>query len=71
MTVNIQVRELLATRLNVLRVVRDTMAESQDKQKQHADHKGRKCIITYAVGDQVLLNAKKIAYKSSISSLYD
>ena len=32
-TVNKQVREFLATRLNVLRHVRDTMAESKDKQK--------------------------------------
>ena len=68
-TVNKQVREFLATRLNVLRYVRDTMAERQDKQKQNADQKGRKCIVSYAVGDQVLLNAKNLPTKV-VSAVY-
>lgn len=68
-TVNKQVREFLAMRLNVLRHVRDTMVESQDKQKQNADGKGRKCIDTYMVGDQVLLNAKNLPTKV-VSAVY-
>ena len=55
-----QVGEVLATRLNVLRHVRDAMAESQDQQKQQADAKNRSCIECYKVGDQVLLNAKNL-----------
>ena len=62
-TVNKQVSAFLATRLNVLRHVRDAMAESQDKQKEHADAKGRSCIDSYEVGDQVLLNAKNLPTK--------
>ena len=50
----------LATRLSVLRHVRDAMAEIQDKQKEQADVKGRGCIDFYEVGDQVLLNAKSM-----------
>ena len=38
-TVQKQVGEFLATRLNGLRHVRDAMAESQDQQKQQADAK--------------------------------
>ena len=53
-----QVSELLATRLNVLRHVRDAMADNQDRQKEHTDAKGRSCIERYEVRDQVLLNAK-------------
>ena len=34
------------------------MADSRDKQKEQADAKGRSCIESYKVGDQVLLNAK-------------
>ena len=47
-------------RLKVLRHVRDAMAGSQDKQKEQADAKGRSCIESYEVGDQVLLNAKNL-----------
>ena len=54
-----QVSAFLTTRLNVLRHVRDAMADSQDKQKEEADSKGRRFIESYEVGDQVLLNAKK------------
>ena len=59
-TVQKQVSEFLATRFNVLRHVRDAMADSQDKQKEQADAKGRGCIESYVVGDQVLLNAKNL-----------
>ncbi|CAI5714511.1 unnamed protein product [Hyaloperonospora brassicae] len=59
-TVQKQVSEFLATRLNVLRHVRDALADSQDKQKKQADAKGRGCIERYKVGDQVLLNAKNL-----------
>ncbi|GMF49850.1 unnamed protein product [Phytophthora fragariaefolia] len=50
----------LSTRLSVLRHVRDSMAESQDKQKEHADAKGRSNVNCYEVGDLVLLNTKKL-----------
>ena len=59
-TVRKQVSEFFATRFSVLIHVRDTMAESQDKQKEQADAKGRNCIMSYKVGDQVLLNAKNL-----------
>ena len=59
-TVKKQVNAFLATRLNVLRHVQDAMADSQDKQKEYADAKGRGCINDYEVGDQVLLNAKNL-----------
>ena len=39
-----QVGEFLATRLKVLRHVRDAMAERQDQRKQQADAKTRGCI---------------------------
>ena len=39
------------------------MAESQDKQKETADAKSRDCIISYEVGEQVLLNAKTLPTK--------
>ena len=42
-TVRKQVGEFFATRFNVLRHVRDAMAESQDKQKETADPKARGC----------------------------
>ena len=53
-----QVSEFLATHFSVSRHVRDAMADSQDKQKEQADAKGRGCIYSYEVGDQVLLKAK-------------
>ena len=59
-TVQKQVGEFLATRLNVLIHVRDAMAEIQDQQKQQADAKTRVCIECYKAGDQVLLNAKNL-----------
>ena len=59
-TVQKQVREFLSTRLNVLRPVRDALADSQDKQKEQADAKGRGCTERYKVGDQFLLNAKNL-----------
>ena len=43
-TVSKQVSKFLATRLNVLRHVRDALANSQDQQKEQADAKGRGCI---------------------------
>ena len=46
-TVQKQIGEFLATRLNVLRHVRDAMAESQDKQKQQSDAKSRGFIERY------------------------
>jgi hypothetical protein len=36
------------------------MAESQDKQKKHADAKGRCNVESYEFGDLVLLNAKNL-----------
>ena len=64
-----QVGEFLATRFSVLRHVRDKMADSQDKQKIQADAKGRGCIKSYQVGDQVLLNAKNLPTKV-VSAVY-
>jgi len=60
LTVRKQVDEFLSTRLSVLRHVRDAMAESQDKQKEQADTKGRGNVESYEVGDLVLLNAKNL-----------
>ena len=57
-TIQKQVSEFLATRFSVLRHVRDAMADSQDKQNEQDDAKGRGCIDSYEVGDQVLLHAK-------------
>ena len=37
------------------------MADSQDKQKEEADAKGRRFIESYEVGDQVLPNAKDLS----------
>ena len=45
---------------SILGHVRGAMADSQDKQKEQADAKGRGCIDYYDVGDQVLLNAKNL-----------
>ncbi|GMF28606.1 unnamed protein product [Phytophthora fragariaefolia] len=55
-----QVDTFLSTRRSVLRQVRDAMAETQDKQKEHADAKGRSNVNCYEVGDLVLLNAKNL-----------
>ena len=68
-TVRKQVSEFFATRFSVLRHVRDTMADSQDKQKEQADAKSRSCIISYKVENQVLLNAKKFTYQLGIRGL--
>ena len=59
-TMQKQVSEFLVTRFSVLRHVRDAMDDSQDKQKEQADAKGRGCIDSYEVGGQVLLNAKNL-----------
>ena len=59
-TVQKQVCALLTTRLNVLLHVRDATADSQDKQKEKVDAKGRSFIESYKVGDQVLLNVKTL-----------
>ena len=56
-------------RLKVLRHVRDAMAGSQDKQKEQADAKGRSCIESYEIGDQVLLNAKNLP-KNVVSAVF-
>ena len=40
--------------------MRDALADSQDKQKEKADSKGRSCIKRYEFGDQVLLTAKNL-----------
>ena len=64
-TVQKQVGDFLATRLNVLQHVHDAMAGIQDQQKQLADARKRGCIERYKVGDQVLLNAKP-TYKGSV-----
>ena len=59
-TMQKRVSEFLATRFSVLRHVRHAMADSQDKQNEQADAKGRGCIDSYEVGDQVLLKAKNL-----------
>ena len=59
-TVQNQVSAFLTTRLNVLRHARAAIADSQDKQKEQADAKGRSCIESYEVSGKVLLNAKKL-----------
>ncbi|GMF48984.1 unnamed protein product [Phytophthora fragariaefolia] len=50
----------LSARLSALSRVGDAMAESQDKQKEHAGAKGRSNGNFYEVGDLVLLNAKNL-----------
>jgi hypothetical protein len=60
LTVRKQVDEFLSTRLSVLRHVRDAMADSQDKQKEQADDRGRGNVDSFEVGDLVLLNAKNL-----------
>ncbi|KAE8900547.1 hypothetical protein PF007_g10697 [Phytophthora fragariae] len=52
--------DFLSVRLNVLRHVRDAMAESQDVQKEQADARGRGNVENFEVGDLVLLNAKTL-----------
>ena len=66
-----QVSEFFTTRFSVLRHVRGAMADSQDKQQEQADAKGRGCIYPYEVGDQVFLNSKKPTYKRSGCRLQD
>ena len=48
--------QILATRLNDLQNVRDSMTDSQDRLKKHFDAKGSSCIESYMVGDKVLLD---------------
>ena len=55
-----QVGKFLVERLHVVRHVRDAMADSQYRQKEQADAKGRDCIENYEVRDQELLNAKNL-----------
>ena len=43
-TVQIKVNEFLVTRLNIVRHVRDALVDSQDKQKEQYDAKGR-CVL--------------------------
>ncbi|CAH0489197.1 unnamed protein product [Peronospora farinosa] len=45
------------------------MADSQDKQNEYADAKGRSCIGCYEVGDQVLRYAKNLPTKV-VSAVY-
>ncbi|KAE9011572.1 hypothetical protein PR001_g15879 [Phytophthora rubi] len=52
--------DYLSVRLNVLRHVRDAMAESQDVQKEQADARGRGNVENFEVGDLVLLHAKNL-----------
>ena len=70
-TIQKLISEFLATRLNVLRHVRDSLADIQDKQKKSYDAKGRGCIKRYKVEDLLLLNAKKTTYKCSVRRLRD
>ena len=60
----------LTTRLNVLRHVRDAMADSQDKEKEQTDAKSRSCFESYEVGDQVLLNAKNLPTTNVVSAVF-
>ena len=46
--------------ISVLRHVRDAMAESQDVQKEQADKNGRVNLLSFEVGDLVLLNSKNL-----------
>ena len=55
-----QVKAFVTTRMNVLRRVKDQMAESQDVQKEQADAIGKKNLYEFKVGEQAILNAKNI-----------
>ena len=68
-TVQKQVGEFLATRLNDLRHVRDAMAESQDQQKQQADAKNRVCIEHNQIGEPSITQCKKPTYICSVRCL--
>ena len=48
------------TRLYVIRYVRDTLADSQNKQKEQADAKCSGCIERFELGDHRLLNARSL-----------
>jgi len=58
----------VSERQAVLQRVRERMAESQDKQKQYADMKGRNNINIFNVGDLVLLSTKDLP-KTALPSL--
>ena len=57
-TVHKPVSGFLAAQLIVLRHLRNELAETQDKQKEQLDAKGRGFIEHYEVGDQALLKYK-------------
>ena len=59
-TVQQHVSKFLATRLNVLRHVRDALADCQDKQKEQADAKGRGFIYVERSDTKFLFSAKTL-----------
>lgn len=63
------VDDFLSTRLNVLRHVLDTMAESQDVEKEQADTRDRGNVENFEVGDLVLLNAKNLSM-NAVSAVF-
>ncbi len=59
------VAEFLTLKRNVLRYVRDQMAESQDKQKDFADRRGnRRQIEQFRVGEEVMLSTQGLPTKT-------
>ena len=54
------VNEFLVSRGAVLRLIRDNLAEAQDKQKLSADRSGRSNMLSFAPGQLVLLSTKDL-----------
>lgn len=54
------VNEFVQQRKTVARYVRDAIAAAVDRQKEHADRRGRKNLGKFAVGDLVLLSTAGI-----------
>ena len=50
------VTEFLLLRQSITRFVRDALQEAVDKQKENADKRGRKNLLTFKEGDRVLLS---------------
>ena len=52
------VTECLRLRQGILCFVRDALQEAVDKQKENADRRGRKNMLTFRKGDRVLLSTR-------------
>ena len=62
------VTEFLLLRQSITRFVRDALQEAVDKQKENADKRGRKNMLTFKEGDRVLLSTSGLP-DTSITNL--